>query len=115
MSRLIDDYLQAYADPRASRRPFGTVERGYREKTVPTSVGWPRTGFGGQIHALINPPVGVVLTAMLLPTGWDDRRAVRPSPCLLEEEVSATRATAERKPSNGSATERSTDQMYSRS
>ena len=33
--------------------------------------------FGFQIHALIHQPTGVVLTAMLLPGNWDDRRAVR--------------------------------------
>ncbi len=33
--------------------------------------------FGFQIHALIHQPTGVVLTAMLLPFGRDDRRAVR--------------------------------------
>jgi hypothetical protein len=33
--------------------------------------------FGFQIHVLIHRPTGVVLTAMLLPSGWDDRRAVR--------------------------------------
>lgn len=33
--------------------------------------------FGFQIHALLHQPTGVVLTAMLLPLSWDDRRAVR--------------------------------------
>jgi len=33
--------------------------------------------FGFQIHALLHQPTGVVLTAMLLPGNWDDRRAVR--------------------------------------
>ena len=33
--------------------------------------------FGFQIHALIHQPTGVVLTAMLLPGNWHDRRAVR--------------------------------------
>jgi hypothetical protein len=33
--------------------------------------------FGFQIHALVHQPTGVVVTAMLLPGNWDDRRAVR--------------------------------------
>ena len=33
--------------------------------------------FGFQIHALIHQPTGAVLTAMLLPGNWDDRRAVQ--------------------------------------
>ncbi|WP_259061119.1 IS982 family transposase [Salinibacter ruber] len=33
--------------------------------------------FGFQVHALIHQPTGAVLTAILLPGNWDDRRAVR--------------------------------------
>lgn len=70
--------------------------------------------FGFQVHTLIHWPTGVVLTsmllpAMLLPLGWDDRRAVQSLSLstgggagLGGQGYNGVGATAEKGPSTGS-------------